>query len=190
MPYAVQDPDGFPVLGRCVCATETLSIGLLALLVAAVALLGPFGALPTPVRAYNGPAHQALVEEAFRILGEVYSDPDIHAWYAARETRCGGAEYPVICDVPRQGEGEIEPGDDRREAKNTDYYLNLAQVDVATWEDCVFSLQWLLQQVGRAGRRLGKHCGLRYGVQYRRANEDAEWRTLATRGGHDRCVPK
>jgi hypothetical protein len=109
-------------------------------------LAGLCGIAVRPARAYNGPTHQALVEEAFRILDEMYPVSDIHGWYEALETRCGGAGDPVSCDVPRQGGGSIDPDDDpiraiAREAKNADYYLDLAQVDVATWEDCVFTLQ-------------------------------------------------
>ncbi|MBM4461681.1 MAG: hypothetical protein FJ011_28645, partial [Chloroflexi bacterium] len=123
-----------------------LAAGALALLVLAVFI----GAPPAPpARAYNADTHQELVEEAFRILNLPAmrsSYPGVYDYYAGLPTLCGAAGDPLVCDVPREGEGAIVLEHDAieaiaREAKNTDYYLDLAQMNVATAGDWPFQIE-------------------------------------------------
>ncbi|MBM4461589.1 MAG: hypothetical protein FJ011_28175, partial [Chloroflexi bacterium] len=112
----------------------------LTLLVLAVLVAAPQS---PPARAYNADTHQELVEEAFRILNLPAmrnSYPGVYDYYASLPTLCGAAGDPLVCDVPREGEGAIDLEHNAiaaiaREARNTDYYLDLAQRDVREWDD-------------------------------------------------------
>ncbi len=112
---------------------RSLVAGLLATVLALFALIVLVGVPQTPARAYNTSTHQELVEEAFRILHLPEMEalyPGVYDYYATLPTLCNAGDNPLICDIPREDQGDIDPDAPAieaiaREAKNTDYLDNV-----------------------------------------------------------------